>query len=124
MSYIHIVKTRVGGLLATGAPGVLPVASSVVVASETIASSGTSQQSAALSISAPYSASYYVWQITNGGDTVAASSVPVYIVFGSSPTAVVGGASMRKLLMVNETFYCHAQADGEKVAVINADVTT
>lgn len=103
----------------------LPVASSAVHASERIISSGTSQQSSALSQAdaAHSDPRYYVWQITNGGDTAANRSLPVYLVFGTSPTAVATGASMRRLLMVGDTFECHAAAIGEKVAIIEADVT-
>ena len=103
----------------------LPVASSAVHASARIISSGTSQQSAALAVgSAPYSdPRYYLWRITNGGDTATNRSLPVYLVFGSNPTAVNTGANMRCLLLVGDTFECHAAADGEKVAIIEADVT-
>jgi hypothetical protein len=122
MSYIHICLSRGNALAENGR--LLPLASSTVVASEVIASSGTSQQSAALSVASPYNAFYYVWTIKNGGDTVGASSLPVYVVFGSNPTAVASGANMRALLLVGDELQVHASADVEKVAIINADITT
>ena len=123
MSYIHICITKSDALNVKGAA--LPLASSTVHASQVIASSGTSQQSSALSASDPYQdAKYYVWTIKNAGDTVGGTSLPVYVVFGSDPTAVNTGANMRALLLVGDTFQCHAMANGEKVAVIDADITT
>lgn len=119
MSYIHYCRVKMRGPM--------PIAGSAISGTAaTIASSGTSQQSNALSLSSEGETDpkKIAWQITNGGDTVSASSVPVYLVFGSDPTAVVGGAAMRKLLMVGEVFECHCEADGEKFAVINADITT
>lgn len=122
MSYVHICLSRGNALTENGQP--LPLASSSVVASQVITSSGTSQQSSALAVSAPYSAPYYVWTIKNGGDTVSGTNLPVYVVFGSDPTAVNTGANMRALLLVGDELQVHATADGEKVAIINADITT
>lgn len=116
MSFVHISLARVqgsGGSIASSAS---------VGTSQAIESSGTSQQS---TIACPGGEDprNLAWQITNGGSTVAGSNLPVYILFGSNPTALVTGAGMRKLLLVGETFYCHCVAANEKVAVINADVT-
>lgn len=123
MSYVHICLSRSHCVNAIGQG--LPVASSAVHAAEVVASSGTSQQSSALSVAQPYSdPSYYVWTIKNGGDTVSGTNLPVYVVFGSNPTAVNTGANMRALLLVGDTLQVHATANGEKVAIINADITT
>jgi hypothetical protein len=121
MSFVHIALVQVDAISTQGEK--LPVAGSGSIAtSETIQSSGTSQAST-LACPATLDPKRYVWQITNGGDSTDVDSVPVYLVFGTAPTAVVGGAAMRKLLVVGETFNCHPVVAAEKVALINATIT-
>lgn len=123
MSYIHYCCTRVRGPNPTvGSSGM------VGLTAATIASSGTSQQSVAISLAGRESdAKTVIWHITNGGELDGSGveiGVPVYIVFGTDPTAVANGAAMRALLRVGDHFVVHAEVDAEKFAVINADVTT
>ena len=114
MSYIHYCCTKVRGPNPTvGSSGTFALAAA------TIASSGTSQQSAAISLATANEtdAKKIVWQIKNAGDVTAGSNTSVYIVFGTNPTAVNNGAAMRALLKPGDPpLTVHAEVDGEKFA--------
>lgn len=118
MAYIHYSATQVRGANPT-------VGSSEIrgVTAATISSTGSSQQSNALSLTNEGDAKKIIWCITNGGSATGADDVPVYIVFGANPTAAANGAGMRKLLMVGETYEVHAESATEMFAVINATLT-
>lgn len=122
MSHIHICWSRSYGVNEIGQT--LPLASSAVHAADVIVSqTGVSTQSAPLAIAAGTSPRQYVCTIKNGGDTAAPANLPVYVIVAPNPVALASGAGMRHLLMPGDVFECHAENNGDRVAVINADIT-
>lgn len=104
MATIHIVLTQVQERsIATG--GVLPVADSVPIASDTLTSTGTSSQSSIVTAN-----EHGVWCVTaRDGD--------VWVKFGTNPTAV---ADDGWLVLMGQTRDFGVTTRAEKIAVKDA----
>jgi len=107
MATVHITLSQVGGVALSGTE--MPVANSIPIAADTLATSAISAQSSITASTDALAGKSAFWTVTATGN--------VYVRFGSNPTAVTDAGW---LILAGQTRDFAVTATGEKVAVIDA----